>query len=101
MVFLMLNNKVSTDGTIFTFVDLGTANLSFDYYLMRQPGFSYTTLMLDAQPSSLRRFVIDRRFDLAVSEWVTRWIDAAPGELPQATSFSSEKYCEDNISTDL
>ena len=97
----MLHNKVRSDGTIFTFVDLGSANMSFDYYLMRQPSFSYTTLMLDAQPSLLRRFVIDRRFDTAVSEWVTGWMDAAPGEMPQATSYNDENYCQDNITTEL
>lgn len=98
---LMLNDKVGNEGVIFTLVDLGAANLSFDYYLMRQPSFSFTTLMLDAQPSSLRRFVIDRRFDRAVNEWVTKWMDAAPGELPQTTSFSDENYCQDNISSEL
>lgn len=98
---LMLNNKVRSEGTIFTFVDLGAANLSFDYYLMRQPSFSYTTLMLDAQPSPLRRFAIDRRFDIAVSEWVTKWMETPLGEMPQAVSFGGENYCQDNISTEL
>ena len=98
---LLLHNKVRSDGTIFTFVDLGSANMSFDYYLMRQPSFSYTTLMLDAQPNSLRRFVIDRRFDIAINEWVTKWMNVALGEMPQATSFNDENYCQDNISTEL
>ena len=98
---MMLNAKVNETGTIFALVDLGMANLSFDYYLMRQPSFSFTTLMLDAQPSSLRRFVIDRRFDTAVNGWVTQWMETAVGTMPQTTSLSDENYCQDNITTEL
>ena len=97
----LLNEMVSSDGIIFAVVDLGSANLSFDYYLMRQPGFSFTTLMLDAQPSSLRRFVIDRRFDKAVNEWVVSWMTSEQGEMPKTLSFGDENYCQDNITTEL
>lgn len=94
---LMLEKYVQTSGNIFTVIDLGAANLGFDYYLMRQPSFSFTTLMLDARPNMLNRFTIDRRFDLALSNWVGRWATQDLATMPKAQSYSNETYCEDNI----
>lgn len=94
---LMLEKQVNEQGIIFTLVDLGAANLSFDYYLLRQPDYSFTTLMLDTQPSSLRRFAIDRRFDKAFSDWALAWTKAGVGLMQKSVSYSSEEYCQDNI----
>jgi len=98
---ILLNERFSLAGIIFTLVDLGTANLSFDYYLMRQPSYSFATLMLDAQPSSQRRFVIDRRFDVAVNVWVDKWLETTFGGMPQTMSFRDENYCQDNITVEM
>jgi hypothetical protein len=93
----MLENDVRTGGIIFDIIDLGSANLGFDYYLMQQSGFTFTTLMLDARPNMLNRFCIDRRFDLAVSNWVARWAAQDLGTMPKAQSYSDEAHCQDNI----
>lgn len=98
---LLLEDYVSSSGNIFAIIDLGAANLGFDYYLMRQPSFSFTTLMLDARPNMLNRLVIDRRFDLALSDWVSRWAVMGVAQMPKAQSYSSENYCQDNITPDM
>ena len=97
---MMLENYVKSDGNIFTIVDLGAANLGFDYCLIRQSGFSYSTLMLDARPNKLNRFVIDRRFDLALNNWVSQWASRDVAQMPKAISYSDENYCQDNITVE-
>ena len=57
--------------------------------------------MLDAQPSSQRRFVIDRRFDVAVNVWVDKWLETTFGGMPQTMSFRDENYCQDNITVEM
>lgn len=96
----MLESYVKSDGYIFDIIDLGSANLGFDYYLMQQSGFTFTTLMLDARPNMLSRFWIDRRFDLAVSNWIGRWATQGMATMPKTQSYSDETYCQDNITVE-
>lgn len=88
-----------TMGFYFAVVDLGNANMGYDYYLFNNEEDDGRTLMLDAEISGvLPRFSICRKFDEAMKDWVGRWKVSQTGSLPQEEWHGAwDGYVEDNI----
>lgn len=86
-------------GFYFSIVDLGNANVGYDYYLFNNEADYGRTLMLDAAIDAvLPRFSISRKFDKAINDWVNRWKAAEVGSMPQVEWHGSwDGYVEDDI----
>lgn len=88
-----------TMGFYFSIIDLGNANMGYDYYLFNNEEDDGRTLMLDAEISGvLPRFSICRKFDEAIKNWIGRWKVSEVGSLPQEEWHGAwDGYVEDNI----
>ena len=86
-------------GFYFSIIDLGTANLGYDYYLFNNEQEIERALLLDAETSNLLpRFCICRKFDKALIDWVTRWATGEIGSMPQTEWHGMwDGYTEDDI----
>lgn len=86
-------------GFYFFIVDLGSANMGYDYYLFNNEEDYGRTLMLDADINNvLPRFSIIRKFDKAINDWVNRWKAAEVGTMPQVEWHGNwDGYVEDDI----
>lgn len=86
-------------GFYFSMVDLGSANMGYDYYLFNNEEDYGRTLMLDADINNvLKRFSICRKFDEAMNNWINRWKVAEMGSMPQVEWHGSwDGYVEDDI----
>lgn len=89
---------LSNVGFGFCYVDLGAANMGYDYFLLNQGQDDYYSLMLDAKPNFLGRFVVERLFDKALSQWVGQWLTQETGSMPPATEHGQwDGYCKDTV----
>lgn len=88
-----------TMGFYFSIIDLGNANMGYDYYLFNNEENYGRTLMLDSENNSvLPRFSICRKFDEAIKNWIGRWKVSEVGSLPQEEWHGAwDGYVEDNI----
>lgn len=88
----------SNVGFGFCYVDMGAANMGYDYFLLNQGQDDYYTLMLDAKPNFLGRFVVERLFDKALSQWVGQWLKQDAGSMPSMTKHGHwDGYCTDTV----
>ncbi|MCR4603944.1 MAG: hypothetical protein K5683_10515 [Prevotella sp.] len=82
----------------FCYVDLGAANLGYDYFLLNQGRDDFYTLMLDGKPNLLGRFVVQRYFDKAIVEWVRQWLLQSKGSMPTMTTHGQwDGYCTNTV----
>ena len=89
---------LSNVGFGFCYVDMGAANMGYDYFLLNQGQDDYYTLMLDAKPNFLGRFVVERLFDKALSQWVGQWLKQDAGSMPSMTKHGQwDGYCTDSV----
>ena len=89
---------LSNIGFGFCFVDLGSANMGYDYFLLNQGQDDYYSLMLDARQNFLGRFVVDRRFGMALANWTKQWLLQQTGEMPVMTLHGEwDGYCQDTV----
>ena len=84
-------------GFSFSIIDVGIANLGFDYYLFNDNDVT-RFLYLDSDKSSINRFTICRKFDEALVNWVNQWKSGAVGSQPQEKWHGAwDGYVEDDI----
>lgn len=87
-------------GNAFAFIDLGSGNAGWDYWLMSRDATNETlhTLVLDASPSPLSfRIYIKRLFGFALADWCIDWSNGENGQMPRIITYTGDDLCHDNI----
>lgn len=97
--FAKLFSDYEMMGFYFTIIDLGSANMGYDYYLFNNEKDYARTLVLDAEINRvLPRFAICRKFDEAMINWVNRWKTTNVGGMPQVEWHGAwDGYVDDDI----
>ena len=82
----------------FNIYDLGAYNNSVTYTLMGTSGLNFT-LLIDAEDSyTLNRFIVSRRFDELLYQWIGKWMNEPAGSMPLMEAHGGwDGYCTDNI----
>lgn len=85
-------------GFYFSIIDLGIANMGYDYYIYNNSEDLVRNVMLDAEPNNLMRFSIYRDFGKALTDWTSRWQKEATGSMPHEEWHGAwDGYTTDNI----
>ena len=88
----------SSAGFGFCYVDLGAASMGYDYFLLNQGQDEYYSLMLDAKPNFLGRFVVERLFGKALVQWAKDWLMQPAGNMPAHTLHGQwDGYCTNTV----
>lgn len=97
--FAELYSDYATMGFYFSIIDLGNANMAYDYYLFNNEDDYGRTLILDAEKNNLLpRFTICRKFDEAMVNWINRWKTTEVGAMPQEEWHGAwDGYVDDDI----
>lgn len=81
----------------FAITDLGAADTGWNYYVFGHKSLAFLTLQLDARDGMTSQYIIDRRFDTALSAWVLTWM-LKTSELPRVTWGGVwNNLCQDNL----
>ncbi|MBQ7179753.1 MAG: hypothetical protein IJR87_00510 [Bacteroidaceae bacterium] len=95
-----MQRRYNESGTYFAFVDLGSGNAGWDYFLLGISILnSFSTLMLDVPEAiALGRFSIQRQFGEALLKWSSDWARTPTGGMPRQVTYCNRQYCDDDFS---
>lgn len=82
----------------FNIYDLGAYNNSVTYTLIGTTGLNFT-LLIDAEESyTPNRFIVSRRFDELLYQWIGKWMNEPTGSMPLMEAHGGwDGYCTDNL----